>query len=216
MRSGASPRGTSARGRFTRRARLGTTLRGVVRAHVSAAGAQGGQQHQALGRSRGGFSTKIHVRAEGHGRPIHFVLSGGERHEAAFGDELMGGGSVARSGRGRPKSRPGVVIGDKGYSYPSVRQRLAERGIRPLIPTRSNQPAHRQFDSRRYRDRNRVERLIGRLKQFRRIATWFEKHAAHYHAMLLLAALLLWSDSTTRRGTAPTSLWSKFRHDSDI
>ena len=107
----------------------------VVRAHQHAAGAVGGQEHEALGRSRGGFSTKIHLRAEGGGKPIAFVLSGGERHESLYLGALLDLGRVRRIGVGRPRSRPGSVIGDRGYSYLSVRRTLARRGIRAVIPT---------------------------------------------------------------------------------
>jgi len=93
----------------------------VVRAHQNAAGARGGQTGQALGRSRGGFSTKIHVRAEGGGRPVAFLLSGGQRHEARFLAPLMQAGRMKRLGRGRPRHRPDMVVGDRGYSYPSLR-----------------------------------------------------------------------------------------------
>jgi transposase len=93
--------------------------------------------------------------------------------------------------------RPGRLVGDKGYSYPTVRRLLARRGIRALIPRRSDQRPgdgrHAPFDRATYRLRNRVERLLNRLKQSRRIATRYEKRARHYLAMLTLAALLLWA-----------------------
>lgn len=168
----------------------------VVRAHQHAAGAVGGQQHEALGRSRGGFSTKVHLRAEGGGKPMAFVLSGGERHESLVLAPLLARGHVRRAGRGRPRGRPAQIVADKGYSYPGVRRTLARRGIRALIPRRVDQrPAdrrHRPFDRAVYRERNRVERLINRLKQCRRVATRYEKRAAHYLAMLTVAAVLLW------------------------
>jgi transposase len=168
----------------------------VVRAHQHAAGAAGGQDEEALGWSRGGFSTKIHVRAEGGGRPMAFVLSGGERHESRYVEALLATGRVRRAGRGRPRLLPGQIVGDRGYSYPSVRRALARRGIRAVIPRRRDQRPgdrrHRPFDRLAYRDRNRVERLIGRLKQSRRVATRYEKRAGHFAAMLTLAAVLLW------------------------
>lgn len=167
----------------------------VVRAHVSAAGGRGGCEVEALGRSRGGFSTKIHVRAEGGGKPMCFVLSGGERHEAVFLKPLLDGGAVRRRSQGRPRQRPRALVGDKGYSYPGIRRLLSRLRIRAVIPRRSDQrPSHRRhlFDRTLYRQRNRVERLIGRLKQYRRVATRYEKRAAHYLAMLTCAAILLW------------------------
>lgn len=167
----------------------------VVRAHQSAAGARGGQQTEALGRSRGGFSTKVHVRAEGGGKPMGFILSGGERHESLYLKPLLRIGSVRRKGAGRPRLRPSCIIADKGYSYPPIRRLLIRRGIRAVIPRRRDQrplDGRHRFDSALYRQRNRVERLVGRLKQFRRIATRYEKRASSYLAMLTLAAVLLW------------------------
>lgn len=168
----------------------------VVRAHQHAAGAVGGQADQALGRSRGGVSTKTHLRAEGGGRPMAFVLSGGERHESRYVEALLNAGEVRRAGRGRPRSRPGQLVGDKGYSYSTVRRVLTRRGIRAVIPRRRDQRPddrrHRPFDRAVYRERNRVERLINRLKQCRRIATRYEKRARHFSAMLTLAGALLW------------------------
>ncbi|WP_027481210.1 IS5 family transposase [Deinococcus pimensis] len=175
----------------------------VVRAHPCAAGARGGQQHEALGRSRGGFGTKIHLRAEGHGRPFAFVPSGGERHEAAFFDELMRTGAVKRGGRGRPKIRPVQVVGDKGYSYHRIQRDLRRRGIRVVVPRRTNQPSRATFDAVTYRERNRVERLVGRMKRWQRVATRYEKRASHFAAVVTVVAVLewlpLWLTEATRR-----------------
>jgi transposase len=101
-------------------------------------------------------------------------------------------GAVRRYGRGRPRLRPRRLAGDKGYSSPTVRRYLRQRGITPVIPTLSTQPRNPRFDRAAYRERNHVERLIGRLKQARRIATRYDKLAEVYHAFLTLAAILLW------------------------
>lgn len=167
----------------------------VVRAHQHAAGAVGGQEYEALGRSRGGFSTKAHLRAEGSGKPVAFLLSGGERHESLFLEPLLDLGRVPRACAGRPKVRPGAVVGDKGYSYPNVRRALTRRGIRAVIPRRSDQrprDGRHRFDPALYRERNQVERLVNRLKQYRRTANRLEKRSAHFLAMLVLASVLLW------------------------
>ena len=119
-------------------------------------------------------------------------MSGGERHEAPLLPALLEHGKVKRPGRGRPRLRPERVVGDKAYSYPSVRRYLRRRGIGAVIPRRADQRRVGRFDSTAYRERNRVERLINRLKHFRRVATRYEKRAAHYLAMLTLAAILLW------------------------
>ncbi len=97
------------------------------------------QQREALGRSVGGFSTKIHLRCEGNGLPLTFLLTVGERHEAVVFESLMQQGSVKRSGSGRPRLRPRRVVGDKGYSRGKIRCYLRRRGIRLTIPRKSNE-----------------------------------------------------------------------------
>jgi len=84
------------------------------------------------------------------------------------------------------------MVGDKGYSSEKVRRHLRGLGVSAVISRRQGQGRGRHFDRQAYRQRNRVERLINRLKQFRRIATRYEKRAANYLAMLTLAAILLW------------------------
>jgi transposase len=115
-------------------------------------------------------------------------------------------GAVKRSGRGRPRLRPLRLVGDKGYTgrkarrtEDSVRQTLRRirnylrrRGIRLTIPRLSNEPRRGSFNREIYRQRNIVERAINRLKQFRRIATRYEKLAANYTAMIAIACILLW------------------------
>jgi transposase len=120
------------------------------------------------------------------------VLSPGHRHESRFVPVLMERGKVKRVGRGRPRLRPRRVAGDKGFSYRPVRAYLRRRGIGAIIPTRSDQRPIPRFDRVAYHARNRVERTINRLKQFRRVATRYEKRAVHYLAVLTLASILLW------------------------
>lgn len=121
-----------------------------------------------------------------------FVLTPGQRHEMVAFQPLMEQGAVNRPGPGRPKQRPDRIVGDKGYSFDDVRRYLRRRGICYTIPRRSNEARGGPFDKAIYRTRNRVERLINRLKQFRRIATRYEKLAANYLAMLHIGAILLW------------------------
>lgn len=121
-----------------------------------------------------------------------FILTAGERHELSVAERLMQQGQVKGNGRGRPRRRPKRVVGDKGYSSRKFRAFLRRRGIRYTIARKSNEYRGGSFDKAIYRERNRVERLINRLKQFRRIATRYEKRAANYEAMLTLAAILLW------------------------
>jgi transposase len=166
----------------------------VIRAHQHAAGAaQSDAQSEALGYSRGGFSTKLHLRCEGNGKPVTFLLTVGERNESVVFEQLMEQGAVKRPGRGRPRLRPERVAGDKGYTGSPIRVYLRRRGIGAVIPRRTNESRRgTRFDRQAYRQRNRVERAINRLKQFRRIATRYEKRAENYLAMLTLASILLW------------------------
>lgn len=166
----------------------------VVRAHQHAAGARRPRSadDEALGRSQGGLSTKLHLRVEGNGRPITAVLTAGERHEQIALEAVLDTGAIPRRGRGRPRLRPRRVAGDKAYSSPTARARLRRRGILPVIPTKTDQPRQRHFDRDAYRRRNLVERLINKLKQFRRIATRYEKRAANYLAMIIFGMILVW------------------------
>lgn len=134
-----------------------------VRAPKHAAGARGGQAGEALGRSRGGFSTKFHVRAEGHGKPLALVLSAGQRHESKLFEPLMEDSPTERAGRIASGGRSGCVVADKGYSHERIGRYLPRRGLTAVIPLRSDQGHDPSFDRETYRQRNRVERLIGRL-----------------------------------------------------
>ena len=180
--------------RRCRRAGLEFALRGWLHRARSPARrrGKGGHATQALGRSRGGFSTKIHVRAERGGKPLVFALTGGERNEQFALPLLLESGAVKRVGRGRSRIRPDYVVGDKGYSSRTVRRYLRERGIGAVIPRRRDEPPQASFDCTSYRERNRVERLFNRLKQHRGIATRYDKRGDHYAALLLLASILLW------------------------
>ncbi len=102
-------------------------------------------------------------------------------------------GAVKRAGRGRPRIRPERVVGDKGYSSEKIRAYLRRRGIGVVIARQDNEKHQGNFDKDAYRERNVVERLINRLKQFRRVATRYEKRAANYRAMLTIAAIVLWA-----------------------
>ncbi len=120
------------------------------------------------------------------------VLTPGERHEATAFEPLMEQGAVKRPGRGRPRLHPKRLVGDKGYSSRKIRAYLRRRGIRITIPHKANECRTGPFDRAIYRQRNRIERLINRFKQFRRLATRYEKRAENYHGMWVIAAILLW------------------------
>lgn len=140
------------------------------------------------------------------GKPLVCVLTGGQRHEQIALPKLLEGGAICRVGRGprppvpagpggrdgRPRQRPERLAGDKAYSSRTVRRDLRRRGSGGVIPTQKGERPNRHFDREAYRERNRVERLINRLKQYRAIATRYEKLAVTYHALLTIAAILIW------------------------
>jgi transposase len=120
------------------------------------------------------------------------ILTPGPQHEAMVFEQLMESGAVKRRGPGRPKRRPHRIVGDKGYSSRRIRRDACQHGIRITIPRKRNEGRPGPFDRALYRLRNRIERLINRCKQFRRLATRDEKRAANYQAMWLIAATILW------------------------
>ena len=103
---------------------------------------------QALGRSRGGFSTKIHLRTNAKGDPLTFDVTGGEAHEVKGYDALME----------LHDNDPDRLLGDKGYDSDNIRNDLAERGIEPVIPPRSNRKVPIEYDREAYKRRNLIER----------------------------------------------------------
>ena len=121
-----------------------------------------------------------------------FFLTEGQRNEMVGFRPLMERGEVKRAGRGRPRLRPRRICADKGYAKGVVRGYLRRLGIRITIARRSNEHRGGVFDRAIYRTRNVVERLINRLKQFRRVAIRYEKQAENYEAMLKLAAIKIW------------------------
>lgn len=119
------------------------------------------------------------------------VLTPGPRHEAMVFEPLLESGAVKRRGPGRPKRRPRRVVGDQGYSSRQIRPYARQHGIRITIPRKRNERRTGPFDRAIYRRRHRLERLINRGKQCRRLATRDEKRAAYYQAMWLIAATIL-------------------------
>ena len=134
----------------------------------------------------------MHLRAEGNGQLLTLVLTPGQQHEARIFPQLMAGGQVKRRGPGRPQHRPHRIMGDKGYSSRRIRPYARQHGIRMTIPRTRTERRPGPFDRAMYRLRHRIERLINRCKQFRRLATRDEKRAAYYKAMWLIAATILW------------------------
>lgn len=142
----------------------------------------------------------MHLSAEGRGLPLSIVVAPGQRHDSTQLKPVLDAIRVPRAGVGRPRKCPDWLIGDKGYSYPSCRGLLRRRGIPHTIPQRRDQRQRRAarpgrkpgFDRQTYRGRNVVERCVNRLKQWRAVATRYDKRAANYKAGVVIAALMLW------------------------
>jgi len=145
----------------------------------------------ALGRSRGGFGTKIHLAADGNGLPLAAEVSAGQRRESLYAEPVLKAVRIRRR-NGRPRTRPRAVAGDKGYSYARVRRYLRRRKIQAVIPTRTDQRRRPGFDKEAYRRRNVVERCVNWLKESRALATRFDKLAVNYVATVKLAILQLY------------------------
>lgn len=152
---------------------------------------QRGQTGQALGRSRGGFSTKIHLKTDFDGHPIAFDLTGGEKGDAPHFPILLGLG---------PDVEPRAAVGDKGYASKANRQAARARGIIPVIPRKANEKGTSGFFARAiYNGRARIEQAVGKLKRFKRVALRCEKTKRNFVSIVALAAgfILLKSVHTT-------------------
>ena len=136
-----------------------------------------GVNNEALGRSRGGWTTKIHVAVNGHGQPIRFSLTGGERHDITEAETLL------------QNLSPDYVIADKGYDSDPLRQQIRKQGAKPVIPSR-RAIRRRRYDRTRYKLRNVVERFFNRVKHYRRVATRYEKTDQNYMGFVCLASLV--------------------------
>jgi len=132
------------------------------------------------------------VRCDGQGKPITFLLTPGQQHELSVAEQLMEQGAVRCRKKGRPRLHPKRVAGDKGYSSRKYRQYLRQHGMRITIPRKKNEHRTGPFDRQVYRQRNQVERIFNRLKQFRRIATRYDKRGTSYAAMVTIAMIFLW------------------------
>jgi len=145
----------------------------------------------ALGRSRGGFSTKIHLLCDSEGNPLHFHLTPGQAHESTVVDTLLEGADANLfDSEGEPIAWPVAIAGDKGYRADWIDTYLLKLGINPVIPSRTNEDRAARpvaFDRDAYRERNIIERLIGWLKENRRIFSRFEKTAKNFGGFIKMA-----------------------------
>ncbi|MTE24942.1 IS5 family transposase [Microbacterium sp. ZXX196] len=157
----------------------------------------------AVGRSRGGLSTKIHQLVDGNGLPLVALLTAGQAGDSPMFLPLMGQLRVVRP-VGRPRTRPDAIRGDKAYSSRAIRGHLRARGIKAVIPEPSDQQGHRKrrgsrggrpvgLDAADYKGRNVIERRYCHIKQWRGLATRYDKLAVVYRAAVILNAVIAWT-----------------------
>lgn len=157
----------------------------------------------AIGRSRGGLSTKIHLLCDGKMRPLVILMGPGQEGDSPMFPHLLAALRVPRIGPGRPRTRPSAALGDKAYSSRANRAWLRSRGIKAVIPERSDQIKNRQrrgrrggrpvrYDAETYKRRNVVERSFNVTKNWRGLATRYDKLALTYRGGVVLAAIMTW------------------------
>jgi transposase len=139
----------------------------------------GGQAEQALGRSRGGFGTKIHGGISGLGLPVQLTLTPGQASDMSQAGALIEGLPIE------------VVIADKGYDSRAVVEKIESRGAEAVIPSLKNRAEQRDYDRERYKDRNLAERFWFKVKQYRRVATRYEKTAQNFLAFVHVASIMI-------------------------
>jgi transposase len=152
----------------------------IVRAHQHAAGLEGSTAAaEALGRSRGGLSTKIHVACDGLGKPVKLLVTPGQDHDVTHGPALIADCTATK------------VIADKAYDSDTLVEQIYNRNAEPVIPPRSNRNEDRGYDKKAYKERNVVERFINGIKQCRRVATRYEKTARNFLGILTVASIFV-------------------------
>jgi transposase len=164
---------------------------------------------EALGRSRGGLTSKIHLLADDRARPLCWLTSPGQRGDSPMFRPVLERLRIKRRGRGRPRTRPGRVRGDKAYSSHDNRVYLRRRHIKATIAQPGDQRAHRRsrgsaggrpplFDKAQYRRRSAVERCVHKWKQYRAVATRYDKRDYIYNGTLTVAAIMIWLHDTVQ------------------
>lgn len=152
----------------------------IVRVHQHGAPKRTEQDSEAVGKSRGGLSTKIHAAVDALGNPVRLILTAGQSSEYGQSLALIEGFSAD------------YVLADKGYDSDEFVAAIEKMKAIPIIPPRKNRLEQRDYDRELYKERNLVERLFQKMKHFRRIATRYERLKRNYQAMLSLVASVIW------------------------
>ncbi|AMO56528.1 hypothetical protein GZ77_05735 [Endozoicomonas montiporae] len=153
----------------------------VIRAHACAAGAKNSTaEDEAMGRSKGGFSCKVHALTDALGLPVRFIITPGQAADIKEAIPLMENISTE------------ALLADKGYDSDYLVQWLAERNIQAVIPPKANRREPHDCDWWLYKERHGVECMFGKIKHYRRVSSRFEKKAINYLGMLAIVAIMLW------------------------
>lgn len=133
-----------------------------------------------LGRSRGGFSTKIHLACDALGNALRFILTGGERNDITQAERLIENLSAA------------AVLADKGYDANDLILKIRARNSQVVIPSKANRKVQRTIDRHLYQERHLIENQISKLKHFRRVFSRFDKLAKNYLSFIYFASTIIW------------------------
>ncbi|MEO0958562.1 MAG: IS5 family transposase [Pseudomonadota bacterium] len=160
----------------------------IVRAHHCAAGGKRGTQKEGLRRSKGGFTSKVHLRTNGCGLPMKAEITGGQVSDYKGYDPVMEGGT-----------HPKVLLADRGYDADRIRKDVEQRDGTTVIPMRTARKVQVPIDDFIYALRNLIERCINRLKNVRRVATRYDKTAASYLGFVHIVSIRLWTKHFVNR-----------------
>ena len=153
----------------------------IVRACACSAGyKKDSQEQEALGRSRGGFTTKIHALVDALGNPLKFILTAGQRRDITQADSLV------------QNLENTMLLGDKGYDSNAFIQQLEEQKCITVIPPKKNRKHKRDYDKHMYKERHLIECFFGKIKHFRRVFSRFDKTATVFISFLQFVGALIW------------------------
>ena len=154
----------------------------IMRVHQDGSNPRGGQYRQAMGKSKGGLSSKIHIACDALGYPLSCIITGGERHDSTQATALLKRHLTSNS----------FALLDAGYDSDDIRKFVNNKNSTSVIAYRKNRLKIPEFDKHIYKERHKVENLFQKLKRFRRIGTRYEKNHNLFKAMVSLASILLY------------------------